>query len=104
MGLGFEFGARPPGPFRVYAADYSLPSGRCSFNHIAEVVYLYFTTVLVFANVNKTKSITWPSESAVKGFERLCCYLGTDRAPSGPIPLRTGWLWIWVRLKECEGR
>jgi hypothetical protein len=51
----------------VYAADYSLPSGRCSFNHSTEVVCLYFTTVSVFANVNKNKSVTWPSESAMKG-------------------------------------
>lgn len=68
-GLGFELGASPSGPFRVYAADYSLPSGRCSFNHITGVVYLYFTTEMAFfANVNKTKSITRPSESAVNGF------------------------------------
>lgn len=60
-GLGFELGASPSGPFRVYAADYSLP--------IAGLVYLYFTTEMAFfANVNKNKSITRPSESAVSGF------------------------------------
>lgn len=64
------------------------------FPQAIKVVYLYFTTVAVFANVNKNKSITCPSENAMKSFERLCCYLGTDRAPSGPIPLKTGQLWI----------
>lgn len=93
-GLGFELGVRPSGPFRVCATNYSLPLGPCSFNHIVEVVYLYFTTVTVFVNVNKNKSITCPLENAMKGFERLCCYLGTDKAPSGTISLRTGQLWI----------
>lgn len=70
------------------------------FPQAVEVVYLYFTTVTVFANVNKNRTLTCPSENAMKGFERLCCYLGTDSAPSGPIPLKTGWL-RHVRDADC---
>lgn len=51
-------GWSPSDPFRVEVADSSFPSGNHPFNHIIEMVYFYFTTVMVFANVNKNKSVS----------------------------------------------
>lgn len=51
-------GWSPSDPFRVEVADSSLPSGHHPFNHIIEMVCFYFTTVMVFANVNKNKSVS----------------------------------------------